>query len=75
MPSAITKKEKSYKTEIRDFMEAGDCDPESVAASPVIPVLAEKYGKTVRQVALDINRLYTQSWKPLRSGQINLLDD
>jgi hypothetical protein len=63
-----------YKEAICDFTETEDCEPESVAKSPVVKELAKTYGKSVEQVARDINRGWLASYRSPGSKKLSLLD-
>jgi hypothetical protein len=70
-----TKSRGKYLAAIEEFAETEDCSPvELVASHPAVKEIASRFGKTPDEVSKDINRLYLESYKPLRGEWNHLLD-
>ena len=64
-----------YLAAIEEFAETGECSPvELVAGLPSVKDIAGRFGKTPGEVAKDINRVYLESYKPVRGKMLDLLD-
>lgn len=63
-----------YAGVIEDFADNEDCSPDAVIANPRCAEIARRFDKTPEQVATDINRLYVESYQPLRSHLLQVLD-
>lgn len=67
---------KTYRADLRAFMDTGYCDPDGVLARRAeVDAIAGRHNKTFDQVSLDINRAYIGSWQRSTSRRFNLLDD
>jgi hypothetical protein len=68
--------EKQYAAAVEDFSDKEDCSPvDAVEHNPRCIDIARRFGKTPAQVSKDINRLYIESYQPLETRVLNLLDD
>ena len=66
----------SYKTAIKQFCDGGACDLDGVKERHAeVEALAARFKRKVERVALDINRAYLASWRPMRGRRFHLLDE
>jgi hypothetical protein len=71
-----SKRSGSYRASLERFTEKEECAPfEAVITNPITQHIAKRFNKTPEEVAHDINRIYLDSYRPLRSRALNLLDD
>jgi hypothetical protein len=66
---------RTYAAAIKDFMEREESSPvDEVERKPLCIEIAKRFGKTPQQVSLDINHAYLDSYRPLKSRYLRLLD-
>jgi hypothetical protein len=72
------KKQKSYRDAVELLSSQIECSPvELVETYDSVKELASRFGKTPKEVSLDINKIYLESWQPFTQDEhhLNLVDD